>query len=360
MAINTYLSVLKRYNAAQLKAMEWRYHLLCYGTPFIIALVFCFVDTQGRGRMYGAAQLWCWISSDWAFMRIALFYAPAWHEFPRLYSITHNPLTNFNRISIVVSFALYLISGIKIVRNREEIRALQQTSHTSANETFPPYKTTRIDVTSEAAVFPFPKAPTDCFDPKSGPFHSPSASRDYEPYSTMISSSPVRPDPGPSPRQSSFDNPASRRSRAAREDNKAAIKYTKVALLFFTSLCITWVPSSINRIYDLAHPNEVSYALNFISAIVLPLMGFWNGVIYFATSRAVCAAILRDLMERWAPRKRIARGIGDSNSLRKKRLGTASSMTESLVPMEVASCSDDRRVLEWHDLAGLQKDEERY
>ncbi|KAL8868342.1 MAG: hypothetical protein Q9198_008212, partial [Flavoplaca austrocitrina] len=262
-------------------------------------------------------------------------------------------------ISIVVSLALYVISGIKIVRNREEIRALQQTSHTSANETFPAYKTTRIDVTSEAAVFPFPKAPTDCFDPKSGPFHSPSASRDYEPYSTMISSSPVRPDPGPSPRQSSFDNPASRRSRAAREDNKAAIKYTKVALLFFTSLCITWVPSSINRIYDLAHPNEVSYALNFISAIVLPLMGFWNGVIYFATSRAVCAAILRDLMERWAPGKRSARGIGDSNSLRKKRLGTASSMTESLVPMEVASCSDGRRVLEWHDLAGLQKDEER-
>lgn len=82
MAINVYLNVLKKYNAEQLKAMEWRYHLLCYGTPFVIALIFCFVETQGRGRMYGPAQLWCWISSDWAFMRIALFYAPAWYDFP--------------------------------------------------------------------------------------------------------------------------------------------------------------------------------------------------------------------------------------------------------------------------------------
>lgn len=82
MAINVYLNVFKKYNAQQLKALEWRYHLLCYGTPFIIALIFCFVATQGRGKMYGPAQLWCWISSEWAFMRIALFYAPAWYEPP--------------------------------------------------------------------------------------------------------------------------------------------------------------------------------------------------------------------------------------------------------------------------------------
>ncbi|KAL8637829.1 MAG: hypothetical protein Q9226_009070 [Calogaya cf. arnoldii] len=306
MAINTYLSVFKKYNAQQLKAMEWRYHLLCYGTPFIIALIFCFVDSQGRGRM----------------------------------------------ICIAVSLTLYVLSGLKIARNREEIRALRQPSHASADENFPPYKTTRIDVTSELAGFPVPQAPANCFDPKNRHRHLTVSSKDYEPYSTMISSSTPTNDSDPSPRQSSFENPASRGFKAALEDNKNAIKYTKVALLFFASLCITWVPSSINRVYDLSHPDDLSYALNFISAIVLPLMGFWNGVIYFATSRAVCAGILRDQLERWAPRKRIPRISGESHSLRTSRAGAGSSMTEGLVPT--------KKEVDCHDLAGLPKDEERF
>ncbi|KAL8994352.1 MAG: hypothetical protein Q9169_005659 [Polycauliona sp. 2 TL-2023] len=340
MAINTYLSVLKNYNAQQLKAMEWRYHLLCYGAPFIIALIFCFVDTPGRGSIYGTAQLWCWISSEWAFMRIVLFYGPAW-------------------ICIAVSSALYIISGIKIVHNRREIRSLRQPSPVSANETSPVSKTTDINIVTEVAGFSLPIPPSDCFDPKGRHRPLTMLSRDYEPVSTTISSSPRKADSDPSPRQSSSETPASRRFRAAREDNKAAIRYTKVALLFFTSLCVTWIPSSINRIYDLAHPNDVSYALNFISAIVLPLMGFWNGVIYFATSWAVCTGILRDLMDRWAPKKRSARVIGGKHTLRPSSAGN--SMTEHLVPMKKeVTGSNFERVPGCHDSVSLPKDEERF
>lgn len=79
MAVNVYLNVFKKYNAQQLKALEWRYLLLSYGVPFIVAFVYCFIETQSRGKIYGPAQLWCWIASDWAFLRIALFYAPAWY-----------------------------------------------------------------------------------------------------------------------------------------------------------------------------------------------------------------------------------------------------------------------------------------
>lgn len=79
MAINVYLTLFKKYNAQQLKALEWRYLLLCYGAPFIIALVYCFVETQGRGKIYGPAQLWCWVSGGWAFLRLVTFYVPAWY-----------------------------------------------------------------------------------------------------------------------------------------------------------------------------------------------------------------------------------------------------------------------------------------
>ena len=55
MAINVYLTLFKKYNAQQLKALEWKYHLMAYGAPFIIAFVFIFVETDERGKIYGPA-----------------------------------------------------------------------------------------------------------------------------------------------------------------------------------------------------------------------------------------------------------------------------------------------------------------
>lgn len=46
----------------------------------------------------------------------------------------------------------------------------------------------------------------------------------------------------------------------------------------------TQVPSSINRAYSLVYPDLVSLPFTYASGIVLPLMGFWNSVIYITTS----------------------------------------------------------------------------
>ena len=78
MAFNVYLTLFKKYNAQQLKALEWRYHCLCYGIPMVLAVTCLCVETQGRGKIYGNAVLWCWISQDWDFLRVALCYGPAW------------------------------------------------------------------------------------------------------------------------------------------------------------------------------------------------------------------------------------------------------------------------------------------
>ena len=59
MAINVYLCMFKKYNATQLKALEWKYVLLCYGAPFIIAFAYLFVHTEDRGRLYGSAVVCC-------------------------------------------------------------------------------------------------------------------------------------------------------------------------------------------------------------------------------------------------------------------------------------------------------------
>jgi hypothetical protein len=57
MAINVYLTLFKKYNAQQLKALEWRYHVMCYGGPLFVALVYVFINTPERGRIYGPATV---------------------------------------------------------------------------------------------------------------------------------------------------------------------------------------------------------------------------------------------------------------------------------------------------------------
>lgn len=78
MAINVYLTFYYKFDGEKLRKMEIPYLLGCYGVPFIVALVYIFVKSPERGRMYGNATLWCWVSSGWDIWRIATFYGPVW------------------------------------------------------------------------------------------------------------------------------------------------------------------------------------------------------------------------------------------------------------------------------------------
>lgn len=55
MACNVYLALFHHYNTELLRPLEWKYFLLCYGLPFIPALVFLFIETKSNGKVYGDA-----------------------------------------------------------------------------------------------------------------------------------------------------------------------------------------------------------------------------------------------------------------------------------------------------------------
>jgi hypothetical protein len=64
-------------------------------------------------------------------------------------------------------------------------------------------------------------------------------------------------------------------------DTSALRSYVRTALLFFVILLVTWVPSSLNRLYSLICTGGApSYTLSLLSSIVLPLQGFWNAVVF--------------------------------------------------------------------------------
>ena len=55
MSCNVWLSFFRAYDVAALRRLEFKYLLACYGIPLIPALIYLFVSTSGRGKIYGTA-----------------------------------------------------------------------------------------------------------------------------------------------------------------------------------------------------------------------------------------------------------------------------------------------------------------
>lgn len=66
MAFNVYLTFFRKYNSEQLRRLEWKYVVLCYGLPLIPAFSYFFIRTRSRGKIYGAAIVrffFCWFDT---------------------------------------------------------------------------------------------------------------------------------------------------------------------------------------------------------------------------------------------------------------------------------------------------------
>ncbi|KAL0475101.1 hypothetical protein QR685DRAFT_567955 [Neurospora intermedia] len=87
------------------------------------------------------------------------------------------------------------------------------------------------------------------------------------------------------------------------------LAYLRTSFVFAISILVTWTPSSINRVHSLLYPKDTSYPLNLASAVVLPLQGVWNAVIFAATTWVVLKEEVdglwkRSLLGRWWERRR--------------------------------------------------------
>ncbi|TGJ83399.1 hypothetical protein E0Z10_g5349 [Xylaria hypoxylon] len=279
MAFNVYLTFYFKFDAEKLKRMEKWYLLICYGVPLPPALIFVFISTKSRGRIYGDAILWCWVGASWDILRVATFYGPIW-------------------IIILATFFIYIRAGREIYLKRRQLRQADSSSHgghdyeMSKLDEISPTKTTEISVTTESAAQTGQKTEVDLHrDIESKADSGPGA------YSITISAR--EPPPVLSSINTSTNASQSKaRRRKNHEAGGAAWAYTKCAILFFTALLVTWIPSSTNRVYSLVHGGQTVVLLEILSAIVLPLQGFWNAIIYLVTSWAAVKLFFSEVMHR--------------------------------------------------------------
>ncbi|OJD36947.1 g-protein coupled receptor [Diplodia corticola] len=344
MALNVFLTFFKNYNAVDLRNLESRYVVLCYGVCAIPGIIYLALDhSRLRTEIYGDALLWCWVSKDWEWMRIAFFYGPVW-------------------VVIAVTISIYCYTGRVIFKQRKALRAFSR----SNEQPFPQIKNpfnitnavtavTEVVVTSEAIRSednlrtgdveadarssysstrklsgttagqsthrnnsePGDNPPFHRYEPDSAvwPYSNAVSGGNADPknvFSTSVSAgAPVPAEllldfEGPRPTSSGNGN---RKGSGGRHANDAAWGYAKVAFLMFLALFVVWIPSTVNRVYALAYPDEVNFPLNVTAAFVLPMQGFWNFVIYVCTSWSQCKNAWADV------RALLSRGL----TLRKKR-----------------------------------------
>ena len=191
------------------------------------------------------------------------------------------------RFAILASFMIYVVSGRELFRRRRQFsnsRAVDAVPDAVENP-FTSFKTTEVQITSELA------SPRQ-FDTSST--HSQmelrqvrlqqqylgGGQKDYDEYSITIErglGAPAR-----SATHMNEDEIKLRNTIMA--SNRAAWAYTKCCVLFFVSLTITWTPSSLFRAYTLVHPATSNFGIAYAAGLVLPLMGFWNALIYITIS----------------------------------------------------------------------------
>lgn len=201
-------------------------------------------------------------------------------------------------MAIVITFFIYIRAGGDIYKKRKQLRNFSSSHDRRATTIDNPFalKTTEVTVTSEITQEPLT---TDRL-PSRGVSAGPRAAEDPNaPYAVTISSDPTvrvtTEDAPPRPMTRGGDERKMQKSSRANPDiNKAVWSYTKCSLLFFTALLVTWIPSSANRVYSVIYPTQISWPLEYLSAVVLPLQGFWNTVIYVSTSWSAVRLMFED------------------------------------------------------------------
>lgn len=267
----------------------------------------------------------------------------------------------------MVTFSIYIRTGGDIYRKRQQLREFDRQGTDGLapfNELFVPVKTTEVSVVSEAATrkpgdpaitaqqsYPRQRKGSTTAGPE-GPdaIYSVSITANpkgslQEEYSPAVAPTITHSSAGPG--FSVVAGPAVTAQRRNYEANSAAWHYAKCAFLFFAAILITWIPSSANRVYSVVHGDSEGTPLEYMSAFVLPLQGFWNAIIYMATSWSACKLFFSDLWGLRQPfgqhKTGVRRGMETFKLASRDRTNAAKSY-ESESTTELANASGSRSV----------------
>ncbi|KAL8676515.1 MAG: hypothetical protein Q9224_007280 [Gallowayella concinna] len=262
MAVNIYLVFFRSYNTKQLRSLDHKYFVACYGLSLIPAIIYLFIETKDRGRIYGGA-------------------------------VQNHQSEPPTRVAVLIAIVIYIMAGRYVWRKRDALDGFLNPFNEDPF-TRDVVMTTSVTITSQQRKPSLSNLEVREIDQSH-------VDNTYDAYSVNIElgQPPQRPQrPRGQSRPAVFRLPTVTRAAALSEENVDAFLYARVAFLFFIALLITWVPSSVNRAYALAHPEYINFGLNFTSAIVFASQGLLNCLVYMATSQSACRKLWAKMLGR--------------------------------------------------------------
>ncbi|KFY44764.1 hypothetical protein V494_01334 [Pseudogymnoascus sp. VKM F-4513 (FW-928)] len=272
MSVNVYLTFFLKYNQDELRALEFYYISFNYGITFIPAIIYLLIEDDVRGPLFGNATLWCWVTVKWNFLRIATFYGPVW-------------------IVLISTISIYICVGRVVFRNKYRFEKLIESA--SAQQASMATRPTTAQSSAENGTDPMTTvnvihacgnldSRTDCKNPSCIVNIEAGTRNRAETFGTSTSNAAR----GFGSSITKFFKKKDKSKQSSAE--RAAWAYLRCSFMFFTAMMVTWVPATVNRITTLVDPTLVSFGLNFTEALLLPLQGFFNAMIYIAISSDAC------------------------------------------------------------------------
>ena len=110
------------------------------------------------------------------------------------------------------------------------------------------------------------------------------------------------------------------------------------------------VPSSLFRVFSVVHPNQHVFGFAYAAALVLPLQGLWNAIIYIITScDAIKAWFHEDILGRHSPASNTPVWVAIDSTALITRHNTMSASRSSLAKeLERANAPDSSERLYGH------------
>ncbi|PTB66794.1 G-protein coupled receptor protein [Trichoderma citrinoviride] len=306
MAFNVYLVFFHNANPVSFRKRIWVYCLICFGGPLVPAIALVSIRDDAKGPVFGNASLWCWVDSNWSLVRLYAYYIPIW-------------------ICIFGSIIIYVAVGYRVFHQRNRLRnfaiaipprnkransGAASDAGDSAVESltrrhdYYGTATTEVQVTSGTPEndddLALPMAPPAIYS-HSPYLHNPAAGAYGQTWTTTQAGPYYAADPERLPRRphatasaqrfnmvsavvSWLKNVKSSASSKLKRLDPVKMAYLRTSFIFGFAILITWIPSSVNRLYSLTSQGRVNFQLSVASGCVLPLQGVWNALIYFTTS----------------------------------------------------------------------------
>ncbi|KAM3549023.1 hypothetical protein MY1884_008318 [Beauveria asiatica] len=271
MACNVFLVFFCNVDPAMFTRYIWAYCVVCFGGPLIPAITLISIKDRSRGPVFGDATLWCWIGPNWSLHRNRLRGA-------RLQSLDK--------------------SG--------RLPSVQTTDVEDSAEEFCPTRTgcygiavTEVHVETDLSPCDdqghlIQQSPTHVATVSSSATHVVETTHTLH---TMDSIARTSVSAAPKPKKPSFSQQITRLKETAtsrlRRLDPVKMAYLRTSFIFGFTVLVTWIPSSVNRLYSIANEGHINFPLSAVSGTVLPLQGVMNALIYFTTSWSTVGHIFK-------------------------------------------------------------------